>query len=752
MISQISGKYSGQASGEIREAVRLHRDGHLDAARRIYSRILCHSPENSDALHLLGVIAHQAGEYDNAIRLISRAIQLTPEQASYYLNLGNAYRESNLLAQAVTCFSKAIYLNPDYAEAYFNIANTLFVQGELDSAVRNYEYALKLRPNLTEALLNLGEIFEQQGAPDKAIVSYRRALGLKPDCTDACVRLGSLYQKMNDHAQAIRIFKSALSANLPESYRIYNNMGVSHRALGRADDAVDCFQKALKLNPAYAPACYNLGIEYHLKGELKASIQFLERAVTLSPDHGDALNLLVHLLQRTCNWRKLEVFTARLDRMTEEALHQRRPAAEAVYSNVLRHDDPSLNYAVAQNRGRHILQKVAGIKANFRHAGRSADSDKITLGYFSADFRNHPIAHLTCGVFGRHDRECFSVYCYSYGKDDGSRYRLQIMRDCDRFIDVQGMSSPDIAQRIFEDRVCILVDLMGHTAGSRLDICALKPAPVQATYLGFPGTTGTRFMDYIITDKIVTPLAHEPYYSEKLVYMPHCYQANNDRQEIAVRRWRRKDLGLPEDGFVFSSFNQPVKIEPVMFNCWMKILSRVPDSVLWLLQDNRIAEYNLRQAALAANIQPDRLVFSEKLAKEEHLSRLRMADLGLDTRIYNGHTTTSDSIWGGIPVVTLIGAHFASRVSASLMRAAGIPEMITHSLTEYEDLAVSLATDANQLCRLKQKLATHRSTKPFFDTGRFVRDMEFAYKRMWRIYLNGEAPRRFEVCDIAEHL
>lgn len=750
MNTQLFENTDSQVSCDIREAVRLHREGNLDEARRIYSQILSHYPNNTEALHLLGVIAHQAGEYDNAIQLISRAIRLAPERASYYLNLGNAYRESNLLKQAVACFSKAIDLNPAFAEAHFNLANILFGQGEINSAVRNYEEAVKLKPDLLSAHLNLGEIFEQQGLPESAIASYRSVLTIRPDCADASVRLGSIYQRKNDHAQAIRLFKRALSGNLPECYRIYNNMGVSYRALGSSDDAVDCFEKALKLNSNYAPACYNLGIEYHLKGKLEASILFLEQAVKLRPDHSDALNLLVHLLQRTCDWRKLKIFAARLDRITEEALRKEEPAAEAVYSNVLRHPDPSLNYALAKNRGRHILQQVAGIKANFMHAGRLADSDKITLGYFSADFRNHPIAHLTCGLFGQHDRECFSVYCYSYGRDDASWYRHRIMRDCDRFIDLQGRSSLDIAHRIYEDKICILIDLMGHTAGNRLDVCALKPAPIQVTYLGFPGTTGTSFMDYIITDKIVTPLAHEPYYSEKLVYMPQCYQVNNNCQKISDGRWLRKDLRLPEDGFIFSSFNQPVKIDSVMFACWMNILRRVPNSALWLLQDNKVAEYNLRQVAQEANIQPDRLIFSPKLSKAEHLARMRMADLCLDTRVYNGHTTTSDSLWAGVPVISLMGDHFASRVSASILSAVGLSELITQSLKDYEDLAVNLASNRDYLDQLRKKLKSDSKTKPLFDTQQFVRNLEYAFQRMWRKFMKGEAPINIEVPENVE--
>lgn len=747
MSVQVMEKSAHQFSDDLKEAVRLHQQGSLVEARRIYLRILEHHPENSDALHLLGVIAHQTGEFDKALHLISRAIEIAPAQSFYYLNLGNTYQAIHLPEQAVICFQKAIELKPDYAAAYYNLGNAFFDQGQFDSAIQNYQQAVRLKPSLMEAYIYLGRILEQAGHLKQAISNYQNALQINSDCTEAFIRLGFLYQKIDNHQEAVRYLRRAAAADPTDCYRHFNNMGVSHRALERTSDAVDCFIKALKLNPDYAPAYYNLGVEYHLNGLLDKSVQMLEQAVSLSPEHGDALNLLVHLLQRTCDWRKLEIFAARLDRTTEEALQKKRPAVEAVYSNVLRHPDPTLNFALARNRGQRILQQASGVTTNFMHAGRLDDSDKITLGYFSADFRNHPIAHLTCGLFGQHDRECFNVYCYSYGKDDGSRYRHQIMRDCDRFVDVQGMSSRHIAHRIYEDKVCILIDLMGHTAGNRLDACALKPAPVQATYLGFPGTTGASFMDYIITDKIVTPLTHEPFYSEKLVYMPHCYQVNNNCQEIADKDWRRSDFGLPEGRFVFSSFNQPVKIEPVIFDCWMNILKRVPDSVLWLLWDNRMAEENLKRAARARDVHAARLIFSRKLSKEEHLSRMRLADLALDTRVYNGHTTTSDSLWAGVPVVTIMGAHFASRVSASIISAIEMPELISHSLKEYEDLAVHLASEVNQLFRLRQKLATHRNTTPLFDTRRFARNLEYAYKRMWRMYLNDETPRRFEVWD-----
>jgi protein O-GlcNAc transferase len=322
------------------------------------------------------------------------------------------------------------------------------------------------------------------------------------------------------------------------------------------------------------------------------------------------------------------------------------------------------------------------------------------------------------------------------------------MEESDQFIDIRESSHIDAAKRIYADGVDILVDLKGHTKGSRLGILACRAAPIQVHYLGYPGTTGADCIDYLITDRIVTPEEHAPYYSEKLVFLPHCYQVNDHQQEIASRNWNRETLGLPDKGFVFSSFNLPYKIDPVMFDCWMRILQQVPDSVLWLFGDNENTRYNLRQEAADRGVDPDRLVFAQKLEKAEHLSRLQWADLALDTRIVNGHTTTSDSLWAGVPVVVLQGGHFASRVSSSLLHAVGLSELVTYRLEEYEKIAVQLASRPSELKAVRLKLNSNRLKKPLFDTARFVRNLENAYRAMWRIFLEGRAPRQIEVFEV----
>jgi protein O-GlcNAc transferase len=310
------------------------------------------------------------------------------------------------------------------------------------------------------------------------------------------------------------------------------------------------------------------------------------------------------------------------------------------------------------------------------------------------------------------------------------------------------MGHADAARQIFRDQVDILVDLRGHTKGNRF-ISALRPAPIQVFYLGYPGTTGAEFYDYMITDKMVTPEAHADYYSEKLVFMPHCYQINDHEQAISDKLWKRSDFNIPENSFVFCSFNGSFKIEPVMFDTWMRILHRVPNSILWLLKVNDMAERNLKNEAAKRGVNPERLIFSKGLPKEEHLARFKLAHLGLDTRIVNGHTTTSDALWAGVPVITLMGGYFPSRVSASILNAMGLPELITQNMAEYESLAIYFANNRHKLDIIRHKLLLHRQTKPLFNTPRFVKNLEKAYSEMWGTLLAGKSPQQIEITDLS---
>jgi predicted O-linked N-acetylglucosamine transferase (SPINDLY family) len=406
---------------------------------------------------------------------------------------------------------------------------------------------------------------------------------------------------------------------------------------------------------------------------------------------------------------------------------------------------PELTAAISRSRGEFLALGMASARQPLAFSAPVSSVERLKVGYVSADFRNHPTAHLISGLFRAHDRERFEVCIYALCRDDGSAYYQQIKLNADRFTDLTGMSNTEAATRINADGIHVLVDLMGYTAYARTEIFALQPAPVQVSYLGYPGTIGASFIPYIIADPVVLPETLQPYFTEQPVYLPECYQVNDREQTIATTGIVRKDEGLPETGMVFCCFNKPSKFDPVMFSVWMRILQQVPGSVLWVLASKPDVAINLQREAESRGIAGERLIFAERLPKDRHLERHRLADLFLDTHIYNAHTTASDALWAGLPVLTGIGQTFQARVAASLLQAIEMPELITHSLEEYESLAVQLATHPAELAALREKLTHHRLRTPLFDTERFARHLERAFELMWNRYSRNLPPAPLHV-------
>jgi predicted O-linked N-acetylglucosamine transferase (SPINDLY family) len=371
--------------------------------------------------------------------------------------------------------------------------------------------------------------------------------------------------------------------------------------------------------------------------------------------------------------------------------------------------------------------------------------DRLRIAYLSSDFCSHALSFLMAELFEIQDRARFEVLGISFGPDDQSDTRARLVRAFDQFHDVRSESDLDVAKLLNDLHVDIAIDLNGHTRGARSGILAHRAAPIQVSYLGYPGTMGADFIDYVIADKTVLPFDRQPFYTEKIVHLPDCYQVNDSKRQIAARTPTRHEAGLPDEGFVFLCINNNYKITRPVFDVWMRLLGAVEGSVLWLLQDNADAKENLRKGAAARGIDPARLVFAGRLEPAEYLARYRLADLFVDTLPYNAHTTASDALWAGLPLLTCRGASFAGRVATSLLHAAGLPELATSDLGEYEALALRLATDATLLRGLRHRLAQNRATCPLFDTDRFRRHIESAYTTMWELQQRGESPRSFSV-------
>lgn len=590
-----------------------------------------------------------------------------------------------------------------------------------------------------EEYLNLANKYFQQQQFTKAIKYFTEALGLNPDSYYIANDLGNVYKQIGDLEKAKYYYQIALKLD-PENAGILNNLGVIYLNFGNLNEAKKLLQKAINISPTLAQGYYHLARVYEALENIHLAKLNLEKALKLDPNLTHALAVLVYLLSQGCYWKEYQKGLTELNRITNQDISEGKRPSKTPFFSVIWSPDPEENLRIARAQSLAIKKSVASIDPKFTFKANHSKK-KITIGYLSSDFYDHATTHLLLNLFSCHDRSKFNINVYSYGPNNGNQFRKKIETDCDKFCDIGRLSYLDSAKMINKDGVDILIDLKGHTRNTRLEILALKPAPIQVHYLGFPGSIGADFIDYFITDKVVTTQTLAKFFDEKLVYMPNSYQINDNKREIAKINNSKESFGISENAFVFSSFNHTYKIEPGTFKVWMKILKGVPDSILWLLKSNDAAVINLKNSAKEAGVDPSRLIFAEKLPSTSHLARIGVSDLGLDPLICNGHTTTSDSLWSGVPVITLEGKHFASRVSASLLTAVGLPELITHSAKEYERLAVELALNPKKLSAIRKSLILNRKSSALFDTQRFVKDLEKAYLAMWQNYLTGQNPK-----------
>ena len=760
--------------------VLAHQEGQPEKAAELLQMATRYDANNAHCFFDLGLVLEDLGCLEEAFLAYRRAVNLKPEYFEAANNVGNILYKLNRKDDALTWFQKALTINPDFAVGYLNIGNIAHDRGQLTDAIVSYQRALALNPAMAVCHHHLGLVYNDQRRYREAIACYQQALAHAPDDATIIYSLGNALRGMGEPEQAVSCYREAIKFQ-PAFPEAYTNLGSALAELGKLDEALICLKKALDLNPDLAETHNNLGNVWRDKGDLKQAlgyylhavrlkadlaqahfnigsvrkelgdvenaIQSFQRAFSLKPDYSTALNQHFFQALEGCLWKELKNLTFRLDNLTARELKHGLKPGETPFVSVARQTDPSINFSIAKSWSQYIQKTASGLNKSYTFTGTASSHPKIRIGYLSNDFRNHPIAHLILSLFGCHNRKKFEILCYSCGPNDGSVYRQRIQAECDRFIDLIDRTDGDAADHIYKDQVDILVDLMGYTRGHRLIISAFRPAPVQVSFLGFPGTTGADFFDYIIADRTVIPEAHKLFYSEKIIYMPHCYQVNDHTQMIDPTLSSAAIHGLPQNGPVFCAFHQSFKIDPIMFRTWMNILRKVPESVLWLLKSNEYAEQNLKNAAEEMGIDSQRLVFAPRLPKAQHLGRHNLADLMLDTRIYNGHTTTSDALWAGLPVISLLGSHFASRVSASILKALGMSELVTHSLEEYEKLAVQLAFDSIERNRLRRKISKNRLTHPLFDTPRYVRNLEKAYSQLWHIHSTGQHPRHIEITE-----
>jgi protein O-GlcNAc transferase len=686
-------KMGAQAEAALEQGMALHRQFRLDEAGVLYEQVLRSHPENFRAVYLLGVIALQKSDPQRADGLLGRAAAIDPHSASAHNDYGRAQILLGRPDQALAAFDRAIGINSNHSVAHINRGDVLYDLMQYEAALASYDRALELKPDSAVTHNSRGNALFALERYEPAAAAYERAIALRAEYSDA-----------------------------------HNNRGNALHALGRHEAAMESFTRAISLDPGfgdwYASRAKMLG---DLK-QYRAAVADYDAAIRLKSEVKTLGGARLFAKMHICDWSGRDADIALLSQAIE-----RNEAMVDPFILLALTDSPALQQRAAQLWAGQLRREEPGLSA-----GRARGAGgKIRIGYFSADFYDHATMHLMAGVFEEYDRSKFETIALSFGPASLDEASGRLAASCDQFIDVRGKSDRDVALLARSLAIDIAVDLKGYTKDGRPGIFALRAAPLQVSYLGYPGTLGAPYMDYLIADRTLITQDSRRFYSEKIIELPHSYQANDSKRAIADRVFTRAELGLPQSGFVFCCLNNTYKITPEVFDHWMRILKRVQGGVLWLFEDNPSVASYLRQEALRREVQPERLIFAKRMGTAEHLARQRAADLFIDTWPYNAHTTASDALWAGLPVLTCPGHAFASRVAASLLKAVGLPELIAATPAEFEETAVALAADAERLADLKHRLIAARGHAPLFDTQLTTRHLEAAYAQIFARHQDG---------------
>jgi predicted O-linked N-acetylglucosamine transferase (SPINDLY family) len=772
------------------QALSLRKQGDPLRADALCAEVLEIEPRHFNAYHLRGLIAFDQGDIDRGIEFIERSLATNPHQPLAYSNLGNALLSAGRPQLALDQLDQALRLKSDLVIAHYNRGNALKALGRLEEALASYDAALQRDGSHAKALNNRGLVLQELGRHEEARYSYVLASNLDPRLTAPRKNLAAVLLRLDRSAEALAV-SDHLLAREPHDPEILCGRGNALLALQRLEEARECYSRALKVNPQCVEALMNRSSVLQRQRQLEAALEDCECALELAPesvlalgnagnvllgldrvpaalacfdrafalapgdcsalhgrgasllklerfeeaaqafaqllrlqpDHHSALGNLFHLRMEQCDWHEYGELSSRVI----ESLRRTKKFVNPL--SLLLVEDAETTLACA----RAFVEEMLPLELNpgpFPPPAGFQDRNKIRVAYVSADFCDHPVSQLLVGVLERHDREAFEVIGVALRPRRSGSFEQRVHDAFDRWIDASGMSDREVAELMREWGVDIALDLMGFTEGSRLGIFGHRAAPVQVSYLGYAGTVGAPFMDYLLADEVVIPPDHERWYDERVVRLPHCYLPTDDRRLVAMPP-TRGEAGLPPQGFIFCAFTKAHKINPPVFDVWMRLLRETDGSVLWLRDMGAAARANLTREAGRLGVDGSRLVFAPRVASSaEHLGRLALADLYLDTQPHNAHSTTCDALWAGVPVLTCLGSTFASRVAASALAAAGLPELITHSLAEYERCALDLVRRPERLGVLRSRLTFEGRQSPLFDTAGYTGHLEAAFRRM----------------------
>ena len=663
----------------IKDAFNLHKNGEIKKAIRLYSKVLL-SKKDPNLLFLIGTAHFQIKDFEKAILFLKECVSIDEKNIGALNNLGGALQNLKKFDEAIMIYEQIILNKPDFAEAYNNIGNCYLLLNNNEKAIENYEKSTKLKSDNFVAYLNLGNVYRELKKFEKAIVNYEKS-----------IELNSNY------------------------FMAYNNLGNTYKDLGELDKAVLNYEKSIKINKLYDVGYENLGNIYFEMGKFEEASNKLNEAYRINNNRNFLLGKLIHNKMHICDWKE---FNKNMNELMSKLKKKEKVVTPFELINIT--DDPELILLASKIYVNEKLVQNKKTKEKFHKSVKK----KYKIAYFSPDFRNHPVIHLIKDLFKYHDKSKFEIYAFSFEPEKNDEIKKNIKKLFKEFIEVKDKSDEDIIKKSKELEIDIAIDLCGFTAFNRIKLFSKRVAPIQINYLGYPGTMGSTFFDYIIGDKILIEENDKKYYSEKVLNLKNCYQPNSSYVKFEKNLINKKDFGLPENKIIFCNFGSSFKIRPDIFRIWMKILEEVPNSILWLLKSNNKAVENLKKEATNCNINEERLIFAEKISHDDHLERITLADIFLDTFPYTSHTTASDFIRMGVPIITLKGESFASRVCSSILNYVGMQTLSTNSLKKYEEKAIQLGNNNKKLEQIKKEIKNNCLNSPLFKIEDYTKDME----------------------------
>ena len=672
------------------------------------------------------ITLYESKKYLELINKINILLKSIPKEPFLYNLLGMTNYQLNKIKQSMDNYYEAIKLNPKYGDVYNNIGVIFHDKGELDQALINFKKAVTLKEKSTQSIFNIARIYHEKGMIDESIKFYSQALTINPKFFEAQNNLGHALREKGKILDSIKCLINLVKTN-PTYSNAYYNLGESLRLINKDEEAEKCFINAIKINEKYVQAYNSMANLLINKKSYDDAINYLSKAIKINPSIGHLISSYYYLLLLCCDWSKYNEMQTSLKNFIKLNHLKNNIDPLEPFPILGIFDNPEIHKKIAQN---YTLNKFLKSNTKYFNKTKTKKSKKIKIAYLSADFHEHATSYLMAEMFEKHDKSKFEIHAISFGPDpENSKMRERLVNAFDEFHIVRNKSDLEIAKLINNLQIKISIDLKGYTKFSKPKILSYRPSPIQIQYLGYPGTMGAEFIDYIFADKVVIPKNEQKNYTEKIIYLPDCYQVNDTKRKIS-KTPSKISCGLNSKDFVFACFNNSYKLSPNIFKIWMNIMKKTKKSLLWLLNSNKWARNNIISEAKKMGIDEKRIIFAEKMPSEKHLARIKNADLFLDTYPYNGHTTSSDVLFAGVPFVTLIGKSFASRVGSSLLETLDLTELITNNYIEYENLIIDLVNNKKKLSKIKDKLNKNSKNKSLFKPDIFCKNFEFALEKI----------------------